>query len=145
MLFRSAVKSTEGAISYNELSFALQQGLAAAEIKTPGSRRSLRPVRIGSDSAARTITGTKVAGSGNNLVLDLTSFYKPTQSDVYPVVFAIYEIVCSKYPTPAVGQAVRAFLQATIGPGQTGLDKNGYLPLPPDVQARVANAVASIS
>jgi phosphate transport system substrate-binding protein len=41
------VKATEGAISYNELSFAL--GLYAAEIKTPASRRSLRPVRIGID------------------------------------------------------------------------------------------------
>ena len=37
------VKDTEGAISYNELSFALQQGLFAAEIKTPASRRSLPP------------------------------------------------------------------------------------------------------
>lgn len=124
---------------------ALQQGLSAAEIKTPASRKSLRPVRIGTDSAARTITDTKVTGKGNDLVLDLSSFYKLTQGDVYPVVFAIYEIVCSKYSIPDVGLAVKAFLQATLGPGQVGLDKNGYLPLPPDVQSRVSSAVDSIT
>ena len=51
------VKSTEGAIGYNELSFALRQGLYAADIKTPASRRSLRPVRIDTDTLGNTITG----------------------------------------------------------------------------------------
>src|SRR6201998_3710589 len=105
------VKTTEGAISYNELSFALQQGLYAAEIKPPASRRSLRPVRIGTDTVGKTITGAKIIGSGNDLVLAISSFYNPAQPDVYPIVLATYEIVCSKYPTAAVAQAVQAFLQ----------------------------------
>jgi phosphate transport system substrate-binding protein len=141
----AAVKNTEGAITYNELSFALQDGLFAAEIKTPASRKSRRPVRIGTDSVGKTITGAKIVGKGNDLVLDISSFYNPTQGDVYPIVLATYEIVCSKYPSPDVGRAVRAFLQATLGPGQIDLDKNGYIPLPPDFQSRVSSAVDDIT
>jgi phosphate transport system substrate-binding protein len=139
------VKSTEGAISYNELSFALQQGLYAAEIKTPASRRSLRPVRIGTDTVGKTITGAKIIGAGNDLVLDLSSFYNPAQPDIYPIVLATYEIVCSKYPTADVAQAVKAFLQAAIGPGQVDLNRIGYIPLSADFQRRVSTAVDAIS
>jgi phosphate transport system substrate-binding protein len=78
-------------------------------------------------------------------VLDLSSFYNPSQDDVYPIVMATYEIVCSKYPDPATGQAVKAALQATLGPGQIDLDKHGYIPLPPDFQSRVSSAVDAIS
>lgn len=139
------VKSTEGAISYNELSFALQQGLYAAEIKTPASRRSLRPVRIGTDTVGKTITGAKIIGTGNDLVLDISSFYNPAQPDVYPIVLATYEIVCSRYPTQDVAKAVKAFLQAAIGPGQVELARSGYIPLSPNFQTRVSSAVDAIS
>ncbi|HME80022.1 MAG TPA: phosphate ABC transporter substrate-binding protein PstS [Mycobacterium sp.] len=139
------VKNTEGAITYNELSFAMDEGLYAAEIKTPASRKSRRPVRIGTDSVGKTIAGAKFVGKGNNLVLDLSSFYNPTQDDVYPIVLATYEIVCSKYADPQVAQAVKAALQAMLGPGQIDLDKHGYIPLPPDFQSKVIGAVAAIS
>jgi phosphate ABC transporter phosphate-binding protein len=139
------VKTTEGAISYNELSYALQQGLYAAEIKTPASRRSLRPVRIGTDTVGKTITGAKIIGNGNDLVLDISSFYNPAQPDVYPIVLATYEIVCSKYADPELAKAVKAFLQAAIGPGQVDLARNGYIPLSPEFQARVSSAVDAIS
>jgi phosphate transport system substrate-binding protein len=141
----SAVKNTEGAITYNELSFAMEEGLFAAEIKTPASRKTRRPVRIGTDSVGKTIAGAKIVGKGNDLVLDLSSFYNPTQEDVYPIVMATYEIVCSKYPDPQTGMAVKAALQATLGPGQIDLDKNGYIPLPPDFQAKVSGAADAIS
>jgi phosphate transport system substrate-binding protein len=141
----ATVKNTEGAITYNELSFAMDEGLYAAEIKTPASRKSRRPVRIGTDSVGKTITEAKIVGKGNDLVLDLSAFYNPSQADVYPIVMATYEIVCSKYPSPEVGQAVKAAMQATLGPGQIDLDKHGYIPLPPDFQSKVSNAVDAIS
>lgn len=141
----AAVKNTEGAISYNELSFALDQGLYAAAIKTPASRRSLRPVRIGTDTVGKTISGAKITGTGNNLVLDISSFYNPAQPDVYPIVMATYEIVCSKYPNNDIAQAVKGFLQAAIGPGQIELAKKGYIPLPIDFQSKVATAVDDIT
>jgi phosphate transport system substrate-binding protein len=139
------VKNTEGAISYNEYSFAQQQNLFAAQIKTSASRKSLRPVRIGADTVGKTITNAKIIGKGNDLVLDLSGFYNPSQPDVYPIVMVTYEIVCSKYPSPDVGQAVKAFLQAAVGPGQADLDKHGYIPLPPDFQSKVFGAIDAIT
>ena len=59
-------------------------------------------------------------------MLDTSSFYRPTQPGAYPIVWPTYEIVCSKYPDAATGAAVKAFMQAAVGPGQDGLDQYGY-------------------
>jgi phosphate transport system substrate-binding protein len=136
------VNSTDGSISYNEWSFALDQNLEFADIVTPASAD---PVRISSDSVGKTIAGATEAASGNNLKLDTSSFYKPTEAGAYPIVLTTYEVVCSKYADAETGTAVKAFLQATIGQGQDRLDQRGYIPLPADFQSKVATAVNAIS
>jgi phosphate transport system substrate-binding protein len=93
----------------------------------------------------KTIAGAKVAVSGNDLKLDTSSFYKPTEAGAYPIVLATYELVCSKYPDADTGKAVKAFMQSTIGGGQAGLADHGYVPLPKDFQSKVATAVNAIS
>ena len=123
----SAVQATEGAITYNQWSFAQAKNLSMAKIITSAGPD---PVAISADSVGKTIAGATVAGKGNDLVLNLTSFYKPKQQGAYPIVLATYEIVCSKYQDPQVGAAVKAFLQSTIGAGQNGLADNGYIPVP---------------
>ena len=139
----ATVKNTEGAITYNEWSFAQAQSLYFAKILTSAGPN---PVGISGDTVGKTIAGAKIVGQGNDLVLDTSSFYQPTQPGAYPIVLATYEIVCSKYADAAVGKAVRAFLQSTIGPGQAGLtDNNGYVPLPDQFQSKVAAAVNAIT
>jgi phosphate transport system substrate-binding protein len=123
----SAVQATEGAITYNEWSFAQAKHLSMAKIITSAGPD---PVTISTDSVGKTIAGAWVSGKGNDLVLNTMSFYKPTQPGAYPIVLATYEIVCSKYPDPQVGAAVKAFLQSTIGGGQAGLADNGSIPIP---------------
>ncbi|MGO9924681.1 MAG: phosphate ABC transporter substrate-binding protein PstS [Mycobacterium sp.] len=123
----SAVQATEGAITYNEWSFAQAKNLSMAKIITSAAPD---PVTISTDSVGKTIAGAWVSGKGNDLMLNTMSFYKPTQPGAYPIVLATYEIVCSKYPDPQVGAAVKAFLQSTIGGGQSGLADNGYIPIP---------------
>lgn len=79
-------------------------------------------------------------------MIDTSSFYKPTQPGSYPIVLATYEIVCSKYPPDAdTGTAVKAFLQAAIGPGQSGLADNGYIPIPSAFMPKLSAAVNAIS
>ena len=135
------VNGTDGAISYNEWSFAQAQNLEFADIVTPGSKD---PVRISADSVGKTIAGAQVAVSGNDLQLDTSSFYKATEAGAYPIVLATYELVCSKYPDADTGKAVKAFLQSTIGGGQAGLADHGYVPLPEDFQAKGEEAVNAI-
>jgi phosphate transport system substrate-binding protein len=102
-------------------------------------------VAISADSVGKTISGATIKGQGNDLVLDTASFYKPAQPGSYPIVLATYEIVCSKYPDAQVGTAVKAFLQSSIGPGQTGLADNGYIPIPDAFKSRLSTAVNAIA
>ncbi|MDM4140477.1 MULTISPECIES: phosphate ABC transporter substrate-binding protein PstS [Mycobacterium] len=137
----AAVQATEGAIGYNEWSFASARRLSMARIITSAGPD---PVSISADSVGKTISGATMAGRGNDLVVDTFSFYKPTRPGSYPIVLATYEIVCSKYPDPQAGAAVKAFLQSTIGRGQNGLAENGYIPVPASFRSRLAGAIDAI-
>ncbi|OBF60849.1 phosphate ABC transporter substrate-binding protein PstS [Mycobacterium sp. 852002-50816_SCH5313054-b] len=138
----AAVKSTEGSITYNEWSFAQAQHLNMAKVITSAGPD---PVAIGADSVGKTISAAWFIKQGNDLALDTISFYRPNQPDAYPIVLATYEIVCSKYPDPQVGAAVKAFLHSTIGAGQDGLADNGYIPIPQEFKPRLSAAVDAIS
>jgi phosphate transport system substrate-binding protein len=137
-----ALKRTDGSITYNEWSYAVGHQLNMAQIITsagPG------PVTITPETVGKTIAGATFKGQGNDLVVDTSSFYKPTQAGAYPIVLVTYEIVCSKYPDAATGRAVKAFMQSTIGDGQTGLDEYGYIPLPSSLQSKLVPVVNSIT
>ncbi|MGA8332977.1 MAG: phosphate ABC transporter substrate-binding protein PstS [Mycobacterium sp.] len=137
-----AVKNTEGSVTYLEWSFAKQEHLGVAQII---SSAGPDPVAISPESVGKTITGAWYVKRGDELALDTISFYRPNQPGSYPIVMATYEIVCSKYPDPQVGMAVRAFLQSAVGAGQVDLAANGYIPLPPDFKPRLVAAVNAIS
>jgi phosphate transport system substrate-binding protein len=138
----ATVKRTEGAISYNEWSFAQAQGLGVAKIVTSAGPD---PVVLSAESVAKTIAKAGIVNKTNDLVLDTISFYRPSETGAYPIVLATYEIVCSKYPDPQVGVAVKAFLQSTIGAGQNGLADNGYIPIPDTFKTRLTAAVNAIA
>jgi phosphate transport system substrate-binding protein len=135
-----AVKNTEGAISYNEWSYAMKQNLDVAGIKTAAG-----VARSGDDWVGKTLSDVTIKGQGNDFVLDLSKVYVTTTAGAYPVLLASCEIVCSKYPDAEVGKAVKAFMQSTVTVGQQGLTPDGYIPLPADFQTKVAAAVNSIS
>ena len=136
------VQNTEGSITYNEWSFGVGRQLSMVQIITSAGPD---PVEITTDSVSKTIAGATFNGQGNDLVVDTSSFYKPSQAGAYPIVLATYEIVCSKYPDSSTGAAVKAFMQATIGAGQDGLDQYGYIPMPSSFQSKLSAAVGGIS
>jgi phosphate transport system substrate-binding protein len=82
----------------------------------------------------------ELAMTGNRHLLN-----QPTQSGAYPIVLVAYEIVCSKYPDAPTGAAVKAFMQATIGDGENGLDEYGYIPLPNSFQSKLVSVVDQIA
>ena len=88
----SAVKTTEGSITYNEWSFAQAKNLSVAKIITLAGPD---PVAISTDSVGKTISSAFFIKEGNDLALDTISFYRPNQPGSYPIVLATYEIVCS--------------------------------------------------
>lgn len=138
----TAVKSTGGSIAYNNWSSAIAQNLDMAQIVTSVSPQ---PVAITAETVGKAIAGVTQVGQGNDLVLDTNSIYWPAQPGAYPIVLVTYEIVCSKYPKPEIGMAVKAFLETAIGPGQGDLDRHGYAPLPEMFKARLSTAVNDIA
>ncbi|MGV9680383.1 phosphate ABC transporter substrate-binding protein PstS [Nocardia sp. NPDC003482] len=138
----AAIKNTKGAITYNEWSFAKSQNLSVARILTDAA---VKPVELTVDSAQKAVAAAKISGQGNDLVIDTSSFYKPTDPGAYPIMLATYEIVCSKYSDADTGKAVKAFLTSAINNGQNGLDQAGYVPIPDSFKTKLTTAINAIS
>jgi phosphate transport system substrate-binding protein len=138
----AAIKSTPGSITYNEWSYATKQGLQIADIITAAGPD---PVKLSAESVGKSIDTVKIKGSGNDLVLDTSSFYKPAEAGAYPIVLPTYEIVCSKYPDAEVAPAVKAFLTVATTDGQKGLEAAGYIPIPDTFKAKLTEAINAIS
>jgi phosphate transport system substrate-binding protein len=138
----AAIKSTPGSITYNEWSFAKNQGLSIAQIVTSAGPD---PVTLSVESVGKSIAGVKIKGEGNDLVLDTSSFYMPTEAGAYPIVLGTYSVVCSKYPDADVAPAVKAFLSVALGKGQEGLTDNGYIPVPDSFKSKLTAAINAIS
>ena len=115
----AAIKSTAGSITYNEWSYATKQGLQIADVITSAGPD---PVKLTAESAGKSIDAVQIKGQGNDLVLDTSSFYKPTAAGAYPIILGTYNVVCSKYPQSDVAPAVKAFLTVATTDGQKGLD-----------------------
>ena len=138
----AAITSTPGSVTYNEWSFAKNQGLSIAQIITSAGPD---PVTLSVDSVGKSIAGVKIKGEGNDLVLDTSTFYKPTEVGAYPIVLGTYSVVCSKYPDSDVAPAVKAFLSVALGKGQEGLTDNGYIPVPDSFKSKLTAAINAIS
>ena len=138
----AAIKSTAGSITYNEWSYATKQGLQIADVITSAGPD---PVKLTAESAGKSIDAVQIKGQGNDLVLDTSSFYKPTAAGAYPIILPTYEVVCSKYPDAEVAPAVKAFLTVATTDGQKGLEEAGYIPVPDTFKAKLTEAINAIS
>jgi phosphate transport system substrate-binding protein len=138
----AAIKNTPGSITYNEWSYATKQGLQVADIVTAAGPD---PVKLSVESAGKSIDSVTIKGKGNDLVLDTSSFYKPTAAGAYPIILPTYEVVCSKYPDAEVTPAVKAFLTVATSDGQKGLQEAGYIPVPDTFKAKLTEAINAIS
>jgi len=135
-----AVKSTEGAVTYVEASFAKNAGLGMARIDNGSG-----PVELTDATAGKAIAGAKIAGEGHDMVLDLDSLYGTQEPGAYPLVLVTYEIVCSKGYDAETAQAVKSFLTVAATSGQENLAKVGYVPLPQEFRAKLQDAIRAIS
>lgn len=131
------VKSTNGGITYAEVTYAKQDGLSVAAIK--GAHGGY--VTISAASVSKSInSGFVVTGSGSDLAGKL-DFGKMTG---YPLSTVSYVLVCSTYQSAGTGTLVRNYLAYAAGTGQTQANALGYAPLPNALASRVQTAVAGI-
>ncbi len=136
---QQAIGTTEGAIGYDEWSYAVSGNLDTAKIDNGGG-----PVELTADSAGAAVAAAKVASNGGkDLTLKLD--YATKASGAYPIVLVTYEIVCSRYSDAKTGALVKSFLSYTAGDGQSSLKDLGYAPLPASIQTQVQAAIAGLS
>jgi phosphate transport system substrate-binding protein len=134
----AGVKSTDGGITYAEVTYAKQNNLPTAAIK--GASGGYQT--ISAASVAKSInSGFQITGTSPDLAGTL-SFTKMTG---YPISTVSYVLVCSKYSSAATGAAVKGFLNFAAGTGQKDADALGFAPLPTSLQQKVLASIATIS
>lgn len=139
-LVASTVKSTPGGIGYFEQSFATQNNLPMASVGNPAGQF----VSLTTENVANFLAKAQVVGSGNDLKLQFD--YADTAATDYPNLLVTYEIVCSKGNSSSKLPLLKSFLgYAASTTGQSTLTSQGYVPLPADLQTKVAAAVNSLS
>ncbi|MEV5414398.1 phosphate ABC transporter substrate-binding protein PstS [Thermopolyspora sp. NPDC052614] len=135
-----AIKSTDGAISYVELSYAENSSLSKAKV----ANGSGEFVELTPESAGKTVEAAEIAGTGNDLKLNID--YATSAAGAYPIVLVTYEITCEKGLPADQVELVKSFLGYTASDaGQQKLTELGYAPLPATLLAKVRTAVEAIS
>ena len=135
----TAVKNTEGAVTYTEWSFARDNKLGIARVDNGGG-----PVELSAESVGKSVATAEQVGKGNDLSLKLD--YATKEAGAYPILLVAYEIVCSRAKDPATAALTKAFLKHfSSTETQKSLESLGYAPLPAAVQAKVSIAIDALS
>ena len=135
----SAVKDTEGGVTYAEWSFAKDNKLGIAQVDNGGG-----PVALTAETVGKSVSTAEQVGTGNDLALKLD--YATKEAGAYPILLVAYEIVCSKAKDPATVALTKAFLKHfSSTETQASLVDLGYAPLPEAVQTKVVAAIDALS
>jgi phosphate transport system substrate-binding protein len=136
----TALKQTDGSISYVELSFATSNSLQTVKVQNGAGEF----VDVTPESASKAVAGAQVVGTGNDLALKID--YATKEAGAYPIVLVTYEVVCEKGLPTDQANFVKSFLKYTSSTeGQAALTKLGYAPLPDSVATKVRTVVAGLS
>jgi phosphate transport system substrate-binding protein len=131
------VKSTDGGITYAEVSYATANNLPTAAVSAAGGKF----VALTADTVSRAIeTGFAPTGAGPNVVgpIDVQKL------SGYPLSTVSYAIACSHYSDSAVAARVKAYLGYALGAGQDAAEQLGYAPLPAPIVAKSRAAVGGV-
>lgn len=136
----AAVKDTNGAIGYFELSYATASSISTVKLNTGAAQ----PVEATTENASKAIAAAKIKGTGSDLALSLD--YKTKAEGAYPIILVTYEIACDKGNKAETLPTLKAFLNYTASEeGQKVLADAGYAPLPAEIAAKVREIVPTLS
>ena len=132
------VQTTDGAITYAEISYAKQDNLPTAKVK--GAQGDFTD--ISSATVSQSIdSGFSITGTGN----DLSGKLDYTKMTGYPISTVSYVIVCSHYSDAAKGALIKAFLTYAVAAGQQQADSLGFAPLPASLVSKDQAAIGTLS
>ncbi|MDQ1439183.1 MAG: phosphate transport system substrate-binding protein [Acidimicrobiaceae bacterium] len=130
-----AVKQTDGAIGYSEVSFAKGAGLGIARIKNEAGQF------VGPDGAA---VAAALAGAEVPSDLKVKINYKPTDASAYPISTTTFVIVPRKPADAAKAKLLKSFVLYALTAGQTTAESLYYAPLPSSLREQAKTAAQSI-
>ena len=139
----SSVKSTPNSIGYVELSFVETQGLQAASVDNGGGA-----VAPSAETATAALAKAKLSPNADAGKGDMTMQIDYTLQDpkAYPVLLLTYEIACETGNAADTAPLTKGFLTYTASTeGQGILTGIGYVPLPSDLQSKVADTVSTLA
>ncbi len=134
-----AVTSTEGGVSYVEVSFVDASGLQAAKVKNGAGEFS----ELTAANVSTALGGATLPDSGNDLTVKYD--FASTTKGAYPITAVSYEIVCSKGKDATKQALVKSFLTYAVGAGQDSAEDAGFAPLPSALADKVTAAIAALS
>ena len=135
----TAVKASEGGVTYVEASFVSSGGLQAAKVKNGAGEFA----PLDSDSVTKALGGATLPATGNDL--KVTYNFNSTTAGAYPITALSYEIVCTKGKDAAKQALLKSFLTYAVTGGQGKATEVGFAPLPSNVVDRVKTAISSLS
>lgn len=133
----AAVKQTEGAIGYAEVSFPKGASLGIAKVKNAAGN-------FVSPEARAVAAALAEAHVPSDLKIDVT--YTPRAPDAYPVSTATFVLLPKNPRDQAKARLLRAFVLYALGEGQQDAESLDYAPLPASLvdQARTtANSIGT--
>lgn len=139
----SSVKSTPNSIGYVELSFVETQGLQAASVDNGGGAVAPNAETATAGLASAKVTPNPDAGKGD---LTMEIDYTVADGSAYPVLLLTYEIACESGNSADTLALTKSFLTYTSSTdGQANLTGIGYVPLPAELETKVAQTVGTLS
>jgi phosphate transport system substrate-binding protein len=133
----TAVKATDGAITYTELSFAKVNDLATAKVKNASGAF----VEATGDSVGKALASATLDESKGDLRASLD--FATTEPAAYPISAVSYVIVCDRGNKNAA--LLKAFVTYAATSGQASADALGYAPVPAAIATKLATAAAAIA
>jgi phosphate transport system substrate-binding protein len=131
----AAVKQTEGAIGYAEVSFAKGASLGVAKVKNASG------AFVGPDAKA---VSAALESAEVPTDLKVKVNYKPTGAGAYPISTTSFVIVPKTPSDAAKGKLIKAFVAYAVGEGQKVAGGIDYAPLPAALQKQAVSAAESI-
>jgi len=131
-----AVKATNGAIAYAELSFAKGNSLSAVKIKNPAGKF------VGPDEATGVTEALNEAEVAANLEAKIN--YAPKGANAYPISTVTYVITAGVPSDPTKANLIKSFVTYALGDGQSAATRLFYAGLSDAVLAPAKAATAGI-
>lgn len=129
------ISQNEGAIGYVEYGFAKSTGLSSAALQN----QSGQFIKASDESASATLAAVTLPENLRAFITD------PEGENSYPIVTYTWILAYQTYDDPEKAKAVEAAIEYGLNEGQQIAPELGYIPLPPNVRQKVAEAADKIS